>query len=145
MQSELDLLLINPSGRKQIYQELADELASVEPPLWCRLIAGYVRDRGYSVDIVDAEADELDPEAVADIVAARKPALVGMIVFGHQPSASTQQMAAAVRLALRSRIAIRINASSLSAATSLRSRNVHSAKSLSISPATAKARSRFTS
>jgi anaerobic magnesium-protoporphyrin IX monomethyl ester cyclase len=95
MQSELDLLLINPSGRKQIYQELADELASVEPPLWCRLIAGYVRDRGFSVQIVDAEADELDPDAVADIVAARKPALVGMIVFGHQPSASTQQMAAA--------------------------------------------------
>ena len=49
MSSTLDLLLVNPSGRKQIYQALGDELASVEPPLWCRLIAGYVRDRGYGV------------------------------------------------------------------------------------------------
>jgi anaerobic magnesium-protoporphyrin IX monomethyl ester cyclase len=95
MNFELDLLLINPSGRGQIYQGLEDDLTAVEPPLWCRLIAGYVRDRGFTVEIIDAEADQLGIEAVADAAAARRPRLVGMIVFGHQPSASTQQMAAA--------------------------------------------------
>jgi hypothetical protein len=95
MGTGLDLLLINPSERKQIYQELAAELASVEPPLWCRLIAGYVRDRGYSVEIIDAEADDVGIDTVAEMVAARAPRLVAMVVFGHQPSASTQQMAAA--------------------------------------------------
>jgi len=95
MSSTLDLLLVNPSGRRDIYQGLGDDLTAVEPPLWCRLIAGYVRDRGYSVEIIDAEAEELGIDAVADRVAACNPRLVGMVVFGHQPSASTQQMAAA--------------------------------------------------
>lgn len=95
MNSGLDLLLINPGERNGIYQELGTELTAVEPPLWCRLIAGYVRDRGYSVDIIDAEAEALGPGVLADTVIARRPRLIGVIVFGHQPSASTQQMAAA--------------------------------------------------
>src|ERR1700733_2101115 len=95
MSSTLDLLLINPSGREQTYRTLGDYLTVIDPPLWCRLIAGYVRDRGYSVEIIDAEAEELGIDQIAEKIAARKPALVGMIVFGHQPSASTQQMAAA--------------------------------------------------
>jgi anaerobic magnesium-protoporphyrin IX monomethyl ester cyclase len=92
---DLDLLLINPGGREKIYQNLGEELTAVEPPLWCRLTAGYVRDRGHSVAIIDSEAEGWGMERVAQEVARRKPRLVGMIVFGHQPSASTQQMAAA--------------------------------------------------
>jgi anaerobic magnesium-protoporphyrin IX monomethyl ester cyclase len=92
---DLDLLLVNPGGRDKIYQLLGEELTAVEPPLWCRLIAGYVRDRGFTVEIIDSEAESLGPEALARKVAERQPRLVGMIVFGHQPSASTQQMAAA--------------------------------------------------
>ncbi len=93
--SNLDILLINPGSRDKIYQNLGEQLTAIEPPLWCRLIAGYVRDRGCSVEILDAEAEGFGPETVAAKVAARRPRLVGMIVFGHQPSASTQQMAAA--------------------------------------------------
>jgi anaerobic magnesium-protoporphyrin IX monomethyl ester cyclase len=93
--SRLDLLLINPNGRDRIYQDLGGDLTAVEPPLWCRIIAGYVRDRSYSVEIIDAEAEGFGPETVANLVVARNPRLVGMIVFGHQPSASTQQMVAA--------------------------------------------------
>jgi radical SAM superfamily enzyme YgiQ (UPF0313 family) len=92
---DLDLLLVNPSGRDRIYQELGEQLTAVEPPLWCRLIGGYVRDRGYTVEIIDAEAEGFGPETVAAEVVSRRPRLVAMIVFGHQPSASTQQMAAA--------------------------------------------------
>ena len=91
----MDLLLINPGGRELIYQDLGTELSAVEPPLWCRLIAGYIADRGYSVQILDSEAENLGPEEIAAAVAAIGPALVAMIVFGHQPSASTQQMAGA--------------------------------------------------
>ncbi|MBT3305732.1 MAG: radical SAM protein [Alphaproteobacteria bacterium] len=88
----LDLLLINPGGREKIYQELGNDLSAVEPPLWCRLIGGYVRDRGFSVEILDSEALNLPPDAIAEEVSKKAPRLVGMIVFGHQPSASTQQM-----------------------------------------------------
>jgi len=91
----LDLLLINPGGRDRIYQGLGEGLTAVEPPLWCRLIAGYVADRSYSVRIIDSEAEALGPQALAQIVADLRPRLVGMVVFGHQPSASTQQMAGA--------------------------------------------------
>lgn len=90
-----DLLLINPGGREAVYQELGEELTAVEPPLWCRLLAGYVRDRGHSVAILDSEALELGPEAVAERVAELSPRLAAMVAFGHQPSASTQAMAAA--------------------------------------------------
>jgi len=93
--SSPDLLLINPGGRARIYQDLGTDLTAVEPPLWCRLIGGYVRDRGYSIEILDSEALDLPPAAVAERVKATKPRLVAMVVFGHQPSASTQQMMAA--------------------------------------------------
>lgn len=91
----LHLLLVNPGGREKIYQQLGGEFTAIEPPLWCRLIAGYVRDRGFSVEIIDSEALDIGSENLARMIAERRPKLVGMIVFGHQPSASTQQMVAA--------------------------------------------------
>ena len=92
---QTDLLLINPSGRQKVYQSLGNQLTAIEPPLWCRLIGGYVRDRGHAIAIIDAEAEELPPEAIAARVAESSPRLVAMVVFGHQPSASTQQMVGA--------------------------------------------------
>ena len=91
----LDLLLINPGGRNRIYQALGDEFTAIEPPLWARLIAGYCIDKGWTVEILDAEAEGIGPDEVARRVCAKAPRLVGMVVFGHQPSASTQQMVAA--------------------------------------------------
>lgn len=91
----LDLLCINPGGTAGIYQHLGADLTAVEPPLWCRLIAGYVRDRGYTVRILDAAALGLGPEEVARRVVEARPKLVCVVVHGHQPSASTQTMPAA--------------------------------------------------
>lgn len=88
----MDLVLVNPGGREAIYQELGTDLTAVEPPLWCRLLAGYARDRGHTVAILDSEAESWGPEAVARRAAELNPRLVCMVVFGHQPSASTQQM-----------------------------------------------------
>jgi radical SAM superfamily enzyme YgiQ (UPF0313 family) len=95
MDSGVDLLLINPGGREHIYQSLGNELSAVEPPLWCRLIGGYARDRGYRIAILDSEAENLGPGRIAEQVGELNPRLVAMVVFGHQPSASTQQMVGA--------------------------------------------------
>ncbi len=95
MTGECDLVLINPGGRERIYQELGNELTAVEPPLWCRLIGGYARDRGHRIVIIDSEAENLGPQAVAERVLALEPRLVAVVAFGHQPSASTQQMVGA--------------------------------------------------
>jgi radical SAM superfamily enzyme YgiQ (UPF0313 family) len=101
--TRVDLVLINPGGRDRIYQSLGQSLTAIEPPLWVRLIAGYARDRGLSISIIDSEAEEMGPEAVAAAVVERAPRLVCMVVFGHQPSASTQMMigAAGACMAIR--------------------------------------------
>jgi len=91
----MDLVLINPGDQEKIYQHLSGGLTAKEQPLWCRLIAGYIRDNGYSVQIIDADAEDLTAKEVAARVNQINPRLVGMIVYGHQPSASTQQMESA--------------------------------------------------
>jgi radical SAM superfamily enzyme YgiQ (UPF0313 family) len=93
----LDLLLINPASRTQVYQSLGNRLAAVENPVWAGLMAEFARRQGLSVDIIDAEAFGLTAEEVADETAARKPRLVVVVAYGHQPSASTQIMPAARR------------------------------------------------
>ena len=90
----LDLVLINPSSRTRVYQSLGTKLAAVENPVWAGLMATYCRRLGYSVEIIDAEADELVPAEVADRVADMRPRLAAVVVYGHQPSASTQIMTA---------------------------------------------------
>jgi radical SAM superfamily enzyme YgiQ (UPF0313 family) len=97
--NNVDLLLINPGGREKIYQNLGAELTAIEPPLWVRLIGGYIADRGHSIQVIDSEAENMGPERVAALVRQIAPRLAALVVFGHQPSASTQQMEAAGALA----------------------------------------------
>src|SRR5258708_3534820 len=91
----LDLVLVNPGSRATIYQALGAELAAIENPVWAGLIGRIVRGKGYSVAIVDAGAENLAPEDVARRVATLDPRLVAVVVYGHQPSASTQNMTGA--------------------------------------------------
>jgi len=90
-----DLVLVNPGSRARIYQSLGKRLTAVENPVWAGLIATFVRAKGFSVEIVDAEADELSPEQAADRVKTLSPVLAAIVVYGHQPSASTQNMTGA--------------------------------------------------
>ncbi|MBI4023333.1 MAG: cobalamin B12-binding domain-containing protein [Verrucomicrobia bacterium] len=91
----LDLLVLNPNGRKRIYQELSVSFAAIEPPTWGLLIATSIRKRGYSVRVLDADAENLDAAEAAERVVEAKPRLVAVVVHGQQPSASTQNMPAA--------------------------------------------------
>ena len=92
---ELDLLLINPGNRATVYQSLGHTLVAIEPPVWAGLIAAFVRKKGFSVAILDAAAEELSPEETAKRVKDANPLLAAVVVYGHQPSASTQNMPAA--------------------------------------------------
>src|SRR5438132_423771 len=94
-----DLVLVNPGSRTKIYQSLGARLIAVENPVWVGLIATFVRNKGFSVEIVDAEADELIPEQAAERATALDPRLVAIVVYGHQPSASTQNMTGASAIA----------------------------------------------
>src|SRR5205085_7219527 len=93
--TKLDLVLINPGSRTQVYQSLGTKLAAVENPVWAGLMATFCLRRGLSVEIIDAEAEELVPAEVAERVRDLAPVLAAVVVYGHQPSASTQLMTAA--------------------------------------------------
>jgi len=49
----LDLVLVNPGSRMRLYQALGKRLTAVENPVWAGLIATFIRQRGFSVEIVD--------------------------------------------------------------------------------------------
>src|SRR5262249_39572107 len=91
---KLDLVLINPASRTQVYQSLASKLVAVENPVWAGLMATFCRRKGLSVEIIDAEAEELIAAELAERVQDLKPVLAAVVVYGHQPSASTQIMTA---------------------------------------------------
>ena len=91
----LDLLLINPNSKAKVYQVLSKELSAIEPPVWAGLMASYVRLKGFSVQVLDAEAEHLSPAEVGERVKDLRPRLATVVVYGHQPSASTQNMTAA--------------------------------------------------
>jgi len=90
--SSIDLLLVTPPTRLEVYQELSNDLAAIEPPVWSGLIAGFVRNKGYEVKILDAEADGLTHQQTADAIVASNPILTVFVIYGQQPSASTQCM-----------------------------------------------------
>ncbi len=89
---QVDLVLINPANRKRIYQSLSTTMSAIEPPVWAGLMATFVRQRGFSVALIDCSADNLSPDEAAQRVAAMRPLLTAIVVYGQQPSASTQVM-----------------------------------------------------
>lgn len=92
----MDVILVNPGNRQAVYQELSNEFSAIEPPSLAGLFAGYLRANGLKVAIVDAPAHNMSPEHAATFIAEHyQPTLVVMVVYGFQPSASTQNMPAA--------------------------------------------------
>ncbi len=95
MPTSPEVVLINPASRSSVYQALGETLAAIEPPVWAGLMATFLRRKGVEVRIIDAEAEELSPAETAQRVRALNPLLAAVVVYGHQPSASTQNMTAA--------------------------------------------------
>ena len=93
MKNRPDILLLKPGSQNELYGELSENsLTAIEPPLWAGLIATFVRKQGYFVEIIDAEAERLGPSNVVDRISEINPILLGIIVSGTNPSASTMNM-----------------------------------------------------
>jgi radical SAM superfamily enzyme YgiQ (UPF0313 family) len=112
MTNSVDIVLINPGNRRQVFQMLGDDVAGIEPPFLVAVMAVYLRERGFNPLIIDANAENLAPDEVAARINQFDPLLVAVIVYGSQPSASTQNMTnaglicAAVSGATRAKVAI---------------------------------------
>jgi len=92
--TKTDLLLINPSARKKVYQDSQEQAdyPAIEPPYLALLTAEFIRNRKFDVKIIDANAENLSGQEVSERVKDYSPKLVHIIVQGNQPSASTHLM-----------------------------------------------------
>jgi anaerobic magnesium-protoporphyrin IX monomethyl ester cyclase len=100
MTEKVDVLFINPGDRKQIYQDLGDEFCAIEPPVFAGLFATYVRKKGHTAAIIDGPAWFLSAQEIVDQALNDYQAnLIVLVVYGNQPSASTQNMSSAGKIA----------------------------------------------
>ena len=92
----LDILFIHPNASKKIYQGLSNNHSAIEPPIWAGMLANHCRKKNFNVEILDCEAEKLDYISGATEIKNRKPRVACFVVYGQQPSASSQNMEGAV-------------------------------------------------
>ena len=94
----LDVLLVNPDSSKQAYQGLADLYSAIEPPTWSLLLAESCRAKGYSVAILDCDAERLSLDEAIERIEALSPKLILFVVYGQNPNSGTTSMIGALAL-----------------------------------------------
>ena len=95
---DLDVLFVHANASGKIYQSLNKDFSAIEPPIWASLLASGARAQGKKVAILDCEAHRLPSDESADRVLQANAKIVAIIVYGQQPSASTQNMTGASAL-----------------------------------------------
>ena len=92
----LDILFIHSNGAKKIYQELSKDHSAIEPPIWAAMLTNHCLSRGFDADLIDCEAERLSTSESADRILKYDARVYCFVVYGQQPSASTQNMVGAV-------------------------------------------------
>lgn len=92
MPAKIDIVLIKANNQKKLYQALSKSLSGIEPPLWIALTAAYLRQQGFAVAVIDAEAENLDTSETVTKARELKPLVAAVVVSGTNPSASTTNM-----------------------------------------------------
>ncbi len=97
--AQLDILFIHPNAAKKIYQDLSKDFSAIEPPIWAGMLASHCLKQGFGAEILDCEALHLDEEQAAKEIGRYNPRVACFVIYGQQPSASSQNMEGAVALA----------------------------------------------
>ena len=92
----LDILFVHPNGSKKIYQGLSKDHSAIEPPIWAAMLANHCRSKGFGVQILDCEAERLSTEESSRVINDINARITCFVVYGQQPSASSQNMQGAV-------------------------------------------------
>ena len=88
-----DILLINPGGsRKRIYQDLSKDFSAVDTPFWAILTAGYLRSNGYTVGVLDANAENIDYDETVTRIQKLDPKYIAIICYSQQANVCTPIM-----------------------------------------------------
>lgn len=94
----MDALFINPDSSVQAYQGLAKVYSAIEPPTWALLLAESCRSKGFSVGILDCDAERLTLDKSLSRIIDLKPRLVVLVVYGQNPNSGTTSMIGALAL-----------------------------------------------
>lgn len=95
----LDIVFVNAGDRKVVFQDLGKNLTAIEPPYLTLSFATYLQNKNFNVKIIDANALNITPEETSHMIKELNPRLVALIVYGNQPSASTQNMSISGKIA----------------------------------------------
>ena len=91
----MDILLINPGGtRKAVYQDLSKVFSAIDTPFWAALTAGYLRGKGFSVGILDANAENLDLEETVARTGSAGAHYVAVVCYSQQANVCAPIMVA---------------------------------------------------
>jgi radical SAM superfamily enzyme YgiQ (UPF0313 family) len=94
----VDALFIVPGNAKGIYQDLSNDYSAIEPPTWALLLSESCRSVGFSVDIIDANAEGLTHQQTLDRIITLSPRFIVFVVYGQNVNAGTTGMSGATAL-----------------------------------------------
>jgi len=94
----MDVLFVNPDSSVKAYQGLATTFSAIEPPTWSLLLAESCRSKGYSVGILDCDAERLSLQESCKRVMESKARLVVFVLYGQNPNSGTTSMIGAIEL-----------------------------------------------
>jgi radical SAM superfamily enzyme YgiQ (UPF0313 family) len=99
MKNNLDVLFVSVGGtRKKVYQELSKDFSAVDTPFWAAMAAGFIRNNDFSVNILDANAENLDIIETAKRVEWLNPMFTAIVVYSQQANVCTPIMVAVGQL-----------------------------------------------
>ena len=93
----MDILFINPSNENN-YQSLKSKYTAIEPPTWSLLLAQAMRNFGFKVSLIDANAENLNEVEINDKIKTLNPRVIAFVVYGQNVNAGTTNMEGAVKL-----------------------------------------------
>lgn len=94
----MDVLFISPGNASEIYQDLATDYSSIEPPTWALLLAESCRSKGYKVGLIDVNAEKIPNKTVIDRIKSINPKVLCFVVYGQNVNAGSVSMSGAVKL-----------------------------------------------
>ena len=92
----IDCCFLTTENSKKSYQSLSYTYSAIEPPTWSLLLAESARSKGFKVNILDANAEKLDPKSILLRLKNINPKILCLVVYGQNVNAGTANMSGAI-------------------------------------------------
>ena len=94
----IDILFVHPNAANKIYQDLSHNHSAIEPPIWAGLLNTACSKKGFSSSVLDCELNRFTYEESVKKIKEVNPKIACFVVYGQQPSASSQNMEGATSI-----------------------------------------------